>query len=82
MFAAGSVAKYPNARTGQAEVAGGRHVNARLVGEIAAMNMVKSNNCGNSSTADMAAASAASPSYIQGSIPVWRSDVVPYISET
>lgn len=80
LFAAGSVAKYPNARTGQVEVAGGRHVNARLVGEIAAMNMVKSS--GSDADTVTAAAAVASPFYLQGSIPVWRSDVVPYILET
>jgi hypothetical protein len=99
LFAAGSVAKYPNVRTGQTEVAGGRHVNARVVGEIAARNMVKSssssssNNCGGGNgsggngsggNVDMAAEEAAVTSlsfYMQGSIPVWRSDVVPYMSE-
>lgn len=81
LYAAGSVAKYPNTRTGQAEVAGGRHVNARLVGEIAAMNMVKSSN--GSGIADMTASAAvASPFYLQGTIPVWRSDIVPYISDS
>ena len=70
LYAAGSVAKYPNARTGQAEVAGGRHVSAKVSGELAARSMVSS--CG-------IKLPSSSPNYVQESIPVWRSDVVPYL---
>ena len=72
IYAAGSVAKYPNAR-GQAAVAGGRHVSAELVGEIAARNMVGGN------ANDAKDSSSALPCYVQESIPVWRSDVIPYL---
>jgi hypothetical protein len=40
IFAAGSVAKYPNPCTGKAEVAGGKHLSSELVGKVAATNMV------------------------------------------
>ena len=66
LYAAGSVAKYPNAKTGQADVAGGRHVSSKLTGTVAAMNMV--NSCSESSTLPR--------SYVKESIPVWRSDEV------
>ncbi|KAL3783184.1 hypothetical protein ACHAW5_008118 [Stephanodiscus triporus] len=76
LYAAGSVARYPNARTGRAEVAGGRHVSAELVGRVAATNMIASTG-GGGTVGSLAAAVA--PRYMQGSIPVWRSDVIPYI---
>ncbi|KAL7537394.1 hypothetical protein ACHAXR_008866 [Thalassiosira sp. AJA248-18] len=69
LYAAGSVAKYPNARTGQAEVAGGRHVSAEVAGEAAARNMVYSGSVD----------SLGSSCYVHESIPVWRSDVIPYL---
>jgi len=73
IYAAGSCANYPNLKTGQLATAGGRHVSAHLAGKIAARNMVSSSgDMNNSST----------PSYIQESIPVWRSDVIPYLSTT
>ena len=72
IFAAGSVARYPNPRTGKAEVAGGRHVSSELVGEVAATNMVVGyGGIGN-------VAPVVAPRYFPRSIPVWRSDVVPY----
>mmetsp|Transcript_4721 Transcript_4721/g.8395 ORF Transcript_4721/g.8395 Transcript_4721/m.8395 type:complete len:577 (+) Transcript_4721:2-1732(+) len=77
LYAAGSVAKYPNARTGRAEVAGGRHVSAELAGTVAARNMV-----GDGSIAPLnqrSEADSLTPCHIQESIPVWRSDVIPYL---
>ncbi|KAL9184501.1 hypothetical protein ACHAXT_012471 [Thalassiosira profunda] len=63
LFAAGSVARYPDPRTGRAEVAGGRHVSSEQAGEAAARSMV----CDGGGTST------------QQSIPVWRSDVVSYL---
>ncbi len=75
LYAAGSVARYPNARTGQAEVAGGRHVSSELVGMVAATNMVVG-GCGGIS-GDVESTTC----HIRDSIPVWRSDVISYIPE-
>ncbi|KAL3770755.1 hypothetical protein ACHAWU_009662 [Discostella pseudostelligera] len=73
LYAAGSVARYPNLRTGRAEVSGGRHVSSEQAGEVAARNMV-----GTSVTSPSMVAVAA-PCYMKESIPVWRSDVIPYV---
>ena len=72
LFAAGSLAKYPNARTGQADVAGGSHMSAELSGEVAARNMVGDKNHVTQSRNQHL------PS-LQESIPIWRSDVIPYL---
>jgi hypothetical protein len=75
LYAAGSVARYPNARTGQAEVAGGRHVSSELVGMVAATNMVVGGSGGIGRDVE------STTCHIRDSIPVWRSDVISYIPE-
>ncbi|KAL3827508.1 hypothetical protein ACHAXA_003777 [Cyclostephanos tholiformis] len=72
LYAAGSVAKYPNMHTGKAEVAGGKDISSELVGEVAATNMVVNSDVGGGGrTVD-------APCYLKRSIPVWRSDVIPF----
>jgi hypothetical protein len=75
LFAAGSVARYPDWRTGRAEICGGRNVSAEQAGEVAARNMVR----GSSSTS--VSREAGAPCYLKESIPVWRSDVVQYLPD-
>ncbi|KAL7453367.1 hypothetical protein ACHAWC_005036 [Mediolabrus comicus] len=75
IYAAGSVTRSPNAQNGRAGVAGGTSACSTRVGEIAARNMIQNelNKTGerivDSGTNDGGAAS----------IPVWRSDEVPYL---
>jgi len=80
IFAAGSVAKYPNARTGQADVAGGTYLSAQLAGEIAATNMVIESREGDKLSKRKKQSEIEPSSHFQESIPVWRSDVIPYTS--
>lgn len=77
IYAAGSVAKYPNGRTGQADMAGGDHMSAEVSGDIAARNMVKESFTGKNKKQEMEIA----PCHVQESIPVWRSDQVPYLNK-
>ena len=75
IYAAGSVTRSPNAQNGRADVAGGSSACSTRVGEIAARNMIQNelNKTGeriiDSGTNDGGDAS----------IPVWRSDEVPYL---
>eukprot|EP00956_Cyclotella_meneghiniana_P007043 scaffold9548_cov77-Cyclotella_meneghiniana.AAC.3 len=75
IYAAGSVAKYPNGRTGQADMAGGDRMSAELSGEIVARNMVKHSAGQTESRSEI----DLMPSHVQESIPVWRSDQVSYL---
>ncbi|KAL7482268.1 hypothetical protein ACHAW6_007937 [Cyclotella cf. meneghiniana] len=77
IYAAGSVAKYPNGRTGQADVAGGDHMNAQLSGEVAARNMIMGSSRGDNSKSQ--SWTDHKTCHIQETIPVWRSDQVPYL---
>ena len=74
VYAAGSVAKYPNGRTGQADVAGGDHMSAELSGEVAARNMIKE-SWGAKKNGYV---NKPISSHIQEAILVWRSDQIPY----
>lgn len=76
IYAAGSVAKYPNRKTGQADIAGGDHMSAELSGEIAARNMVKEASNGNKGRHEF----EFMPCHVQETIPIWRSDQVAYRS--
>ncbi|KAL3805644.1 hypothetical protein HJC23_005888 [Cyclotella cryptica] len=77
IYAAGSVAKYPNGRTGKADVAGGDHMSAHLSGEVAARNMVMESFAGDRGKSD--SWTNYTTNHIQETIPVWRSDKVPYL---
>jgi hypothetical protein len=74
IYAAGSAAKYPNVRTGQADVAGGDHMSADLSGEIAARNMVKEYLGGKRNQHKNEVSH-----HVQETITVWRSDQVSYV---
>ena len=76
IYAAGSVTRSPNPRNGRADVAGGSSACSARVGEIAARNMIRDNvvsRSGRSGSSDVYNAN------VGESIPVWRSDVVPYL---
>ena len=70
IYAAGSVTRSPNARNGRADVAGGNSTSSARIGEIAARNMVRDH---------VSTESRDKYSSRMDSIPVWRSDVVPYL---
>lgn len=76
IYAAGSVTRSPNPRNGRAEVGGGSSFCSARVGEIAARNMIRDHVSGSGRS------SGSSDGFYAGvdeSIPVWRSDVVPYL---
>eukprot|EP00980_Cylindrotheca_fusiformis_P000311 scaffold73_cov118-Cylindrotheca_fusiformis.AAC.7 len=74
VYAAGSVAKYPNSSTGNATVAGQGVLDGTEAGRVAAINMSKdfSNGYGFAKRDDSICSFAAS------SLSVWRSDVTSY----
>lgn len=76
IYAAGSVAKYPNSSTGQASIAGEGSLNGTEAGRVAAINMSRSyqektNPFSYGSNED-------AESFATHSLPVWRSDVASY----
>jgi len=84
LYAAGSVAKYPNAQTGQADVAGGSRMSAELAGETAARNMFRDNSSSlHSSSSEHwdKSLDESTMHLLDESIPVWRSDRVPYLRD-
>lgn len=75
IYAAGSVAKYPNSTTGQASIAGEGSLNGTEAGRVAAMNMSREYialHTPFSSNVDE------SESFAKYSLPVWRSDITSY----
>lgn len=84
VYAAGSVAKYPNMWTGNADVAGVGMEDATQAGHVAAMNMIRdyhNQTGGGSRTKRLFGFGTAndnpiaSASFVKDPIPVWRSDV-------
>jgi hypothetical protein len=79
VYAAGSVAKYPNSSTGQASVAGEGTMNGAEAGRIAALNMSR-----DYTERFRFSASPATDVDIQSfaahSLPVWRSDITSYLT--
>jgi len=73
IYAAGSVTRSPNPRNGRADIAGGSSACSARVGEIAARNMIRDNVVSGSSRSD------GYDVITDESIPVWRSDVIPYL---
>lgn len=76
IYAAGSVTRSPNPRNGRADIAGGSSACSTRVGEIAARNMIRDHVVGGSCRSDAYDVSN------DESIPVWRSDVIPYLQRT
>lgn len=79
VFAAGSVAKYPNSATGNASIAGEGTMDGVEAGRIAAMNMSRdylerSSFSGQNGVHNI-------QSFAASSLPVWRSDVTSYPGE-
>ncbi len=74
IYAAGSVTRSPNPTNGRADIAGGSSACSARVGEIAARNMIRDLIASGSSRNDGYDAVSSDES-----IPVWRSDVVPYL---
>jgi len=74
VYAAGSVARYPDNSTGQSAVAGEGVVNGYKAGEIAAHNMYRT-------AFENVEQKSISPSrtYAAESMPFWRTDVCPYV---
>lgn len=77
IYAAGSVTRSPNPRNGRADIAGGSSACSARVGEIAARNMIQDHNVSGSCRSDDYDVSST-----EESIPVWRSDVIPYLKRT
>eukprot|EP00934_Nitzschia_sp_Nitz4_P004726 Nitzschia sp. Nitz4//scaffold1_size375055//71516//73939//NITZ4_000228-RA/size375055-processed-gene-0.417-mRNA-1//-1//CDS//3329540901//4716//frame0 len=80
IYAAGSVAKYPNSTTGQATVAGEGRLNGSEAGRVAAINMSREY------LASQAKFSNQFPDEVENfascSLPVWRSDTTSYSGQT
>jgi hypothetical protein len=78
IYAAGSVAKYPNSSTGHASVAGEGTLDGAVAGRIAALNMSRSyvERSGFLRQSD----DDTIHSFATHGIPVWRSDVTSYLS--
>ena len=80
IYAAGSVAKYPNSATGYASVAGEGTMDGAIAGRIAALNMAREfeSKHGLARQED----SDYMQSFASCSVPVWRSDVTSYLSQS
>jgi hypothetical protein len=74
IYAAGSVAKYPNSATGQASIAGGGLLNGTQAGRVAAFNMSREYMAQHSFSGRYEEAE----SFAAYSLPVWRSDIPSY----
>ena len=79
VYAAGSVAKYPNSSTGNATVAGEGTIDGVKAGEIAALNMSRDYIERQGSWKSRSEKSGVH-SFAAHSVPTWRSDVTPYTS--
>jgi hypothetical protein len=75
VFAAGSVAKYPNTSTGNASIAGEGILDATEAGRVAAINMAREFPTG---VFDQSKRDDAVFSFAATSLPVWRSDMTSY----
>ena len=75
IFAAGSVAKYPNSATGQASIAGEGLLNGTQAGRIAAFNMSREYVSRQSAFSSHYEEALSFASY---SLPIWRSDIPSY----
>lgn len=72
VYAAGSVAKYPNSMTGHAQVAGEGIVDGSLAGHVAALQMIR--NCSDGrwrSKTELVARTT----FAEASLPIFRSDI-------
>lgn len=83
VYAAGSVAKYPNSRTGNSTIAGEGTVDGVEAGRVAAINMsheyTDRNNYSAFSNMQQSSSSHESiESFASTSVPVWRSDITAY----
>lgn len=85
IYAAGSVAKYPNSSTGHASIAGEGSINGAEAGRIAALNMSKNFLLASTVTRKLWNSSTLtydiidqSYSFAANSLPVWRSDITSY----
>lgn len=79
VYAAGSVAKYPNSITGHTHVAGQGPVDAALAGRLAALHMARDYHERTLSAKCADNHSASDPaSFASSSFPIFRSDITPY----
>lgn len=79
VYAAGSVAKYPNSVTGHAHVAGIGAVDGALAGRLAAMHMARDYNERTRSVLTSSSQQIIEPaSFASSSFPIFRSDISPY----
>jgi hypothetical protein len=84
IYAAGSVAKYPNSSTGHSSIAGEGSIDGAEAGRVAALNMSRNylltggrkRNRWNSTTTEDDIIN--SHSFASNSVPVWRSDITSY----
>lgn len=76
IFAAGSVAKYPNSGTGQASIAGEGSFNGSEAGRVAAVNMSREYLAQAGTFSSYYKEEA--ESFATSSLPVWRSDITSY----
>lgn len=74
IYAAGSVAKYPNSVTGNASIAGEGPIDGAEAGRVAAVNMSRDYIGRNSPRSDPVDAK----SFASNSLPLWRSDMTSY----
>ena len=75
IYAAGSVAKYPNSATGQASIAGEGLLNGTQAGRVAAFNMSREYVARQSAFSSHYEEAQSFASY---SLPIWRSDIPSY----
>jgi hypothetical protein len=74
IYAAGSVAKYPNSATGNASIAGEGPIDGAEAGRVAAVNMSRDYVGRNSPRSGTVEAQ----SFASNSLPMWRSDMTSY----
>jgi Pyridine nucleotide-disulphide oxidoreductase len=77
IYAAGSVAKYPNSATGQASIAGEGTLNGTEAGRVAAFNMSREYRARQGAFSSYY---EEAESFARYSLPVWRSDIPSYQS--
>lgn len=82
VYAAGSVAKYPNSTTGHAHAAGEGSVDGALAGRLAALHMSRDYQERNRSLLPTARGDMIEPAtFASQSFPIFRSDISPYNPE-
>ena len=78
VYAAGSVAKYPNSVTGHTHVAGEGSVDGALAGRLAAMHMARDYHERTQSALSVQKELIEPASFASESFPIFRSDITPY----